>query len=95
MGVSVRDAGPFEFGQVTSGAGVVVAQVIAGTPVARVGLSAGDVLTRFDGKTVGTPAKLTSLVVTKHPGDTVEIRWVDQYGTAHTANVRLSAGPPQ
>jgi S1-C subfamily serine protease len=95
MGVSVRDAGPFEFGQVTSGAGVVVAQVIAGTPVARVGLSPGDVLTRFDGKTVGTPAKLTSLVVTKHPGDTVEIRWVDQDGTAHTANVRLAAGPPQ
>ena len=95
MGVSVRDADPFEFGQVTSRAGVVVAQVIPGTPVARAGLSAGDVLTRFDGKTVGTPAKLTSLVVTKHPGDTVEIRWLDQYGTAHAAKVRLAAGPPQ
>jgi S1-C subfamily serine protease len=95
MGVSVRSTGNFEFGQVTSGAGVVVAQVIPGTPVAKAGLNPGDVLTKFDGKTVGTPTKLTSLVVTKHPGDTVEIRWVDQYGTAHTAKVRLAAGPPQ
>ena len=72
-----------------------MSQIVSGSPIAQVGISAGDLLTRFDGKAVSSPTRLTSLVVTKHPGDAVKIRWLDQYGTGHTATVRLGEGPPQ
>ena len=75
--------------------GLTVVEVVPGSPVDRVGITAGDVLTRFDGKTVNTVARLTALVVTKHPGDAVSVRWVDQYGTGHVATLHLAAGPPQ
>jgi S1-C subfamily serine protease len=92
MGVSVGLSDPYYW---QSPSGVVVNQVVSGSPIARSGISAGDLLTSFDGKSVSSPTRLTSLVVTKHPGDSVQIRWLDQAGTAHTATVRLGEGPPQ
>jgi len=95
MGVSVRDPGddPYFFGNGTSG--VVIAQIVPGSPVARTGLSPGDILTAFDGKSVSSSNRLTSLVATKSPGDVVKIRWVDAFGSAHTASLKLASGPPQ
>jgi S1-C subfamily serine protease len=75
--------------------GLTVNTVVPGSPIDRVGIIPGDVLTRFDGKAVNTIATLTALVVTKHPGDAVQVRWVDQYGTGHTAVLHLASGPPQ
>ena len=75
--------------------GLAVNTVVPGSPIDRVGIVAGDVLTRFDGMPVNTVARLTALVVTKHPGDAVRVRWVDQYGTSHTAVLHLASGPPQ
>ena len=59
------------------------------------GLSAGDVLTKFDGREVNTRARLTALVATKSPGDKVRIRWIDSFGAAHAATVELATGPRQ
>jgi S1-C subfamily serine protease len=92
IGVSVGSSDPYYWQGPT---GVVVNQIVSGSPIAGIGISAGDVLTTFDGKSVSSPTRLTSLVVTKHPGDTVKLRWLDQYGTAHTATIRLGQGPPQ
>jgi S1-C subfamily serine protease len=92
MGVSVNPSDPFYF-QAT--AGVVVNQIVSGSPLAQTGIAAGDLLTAFDGQTVTSPTRLTSLVVTKHPGDSVQITWTDQTGASHTATVVLAAGPPQ
>jgi S1-C subfamily serine protease len=92
MGVSVGSSDPYYW---QAPAGVVVNQVVSGSPMAQSGISAGDLLTSFDGQSVSSPTRLTSLVVTKHPGDSVKIRWLDQAGTAHTATIRLSQGPPQ
>jgi S1-C subfamily serine protease len=92
IGVSVGSSDPYYFQRP---AGVVVNQIVSGSPIAHIGISAGDLLTSFDGKSVSSPTRLTSLVVTKHPGDSVKIRWLDQYGTAHTATIRLAQGPPQ
>ncbi len=92
IGVSVGVSDPYYW---QAPAGVVVNQVVSGSPLSQTGISAGDLLTRFDGRSVTTPTRLTSLVVTKHPGDSVQIRWLDQDGTAHTATVVLAAGPPQ
>ena len=92
MGVSVGSSDPYYW---QSSAGVVVNQIVSGSPLSQVGITAGDLLTGFDGKTVTSPTRLTSLVVTKHPGDSVRIKWLDQYGKAHTATVVLAQGPPQ
>jgi S1-C subfamily serine protease len=92
MGISVGSSDPIYW---QSSSGVVVNQIVTGSPIAHIGISAGDLLTSFDGTTISSPTRLTSLIVTKHPGDTVKVRWLDQYGTAHTASFRLAEGPPQ
>ncbi len=58
--------------------GLAVNTVVPGSPIDRIGIVPGDVLTRFDGKPVNTVARLMALVVTKHPGDAVQVRWVDR-----------------
>lgn len=93
MGVSVRDDDNAFYYQ--GGSGVIVAQIVPGSPVERAGLNAGDLLTTFDGKNVSSSTRLTSLVATKAPGDAVRIRWVDQDGQTHVATLRLASGPPQ
>ncbi len=93
MGVSVQAQDRF-FGDQPS-SGLTIAGVVPGSPVEKAGLQAGDVVTAFDGTVVNSPSKLTALVVTKTPGDTVRIRWVDELGTAHTAKLQLVSGPPQ
>jgi S1-C subfamily serine protease len=93
MGVSVQDDDNSFYYQ--TGNGVIVAQIVPGSPVARAGLNPGDLLTTFDGKSVSSSTRLTSLVATKAPGDSVRIRWVDQDGLAHVATLRLASGPPQ
>jgi S1-C subfamily serine protease len=75
--------------------GLTVDTVVPGSPIDRVGIIPGDVLTSFDGKLINTVAKLTALVVTKHPGDAVAVRWVDEDGAGHTATLHLASGPPQ
>jgi S1-C subfamily serine protease len=93
MGVRVQDDDNSIFNQ--GGSGVIVAQIVPGSPVARVGINPGDLLTKFDGKSVSSSTRLTSLVATKSPGDAVRIRWVDQLGQTHVATLHLASGPPQ
>ena len=93
MGMYIQPPANDFFDQSTTG--IVVAGVAPKSPIARAGLAAGDVLTRFDGKPVNSQSALTALIVTKYPGDTVPIRWVDQVGSVHTANLTLASGPPQ
>jgi S1-C subfamily serine protease len=92
LGLSLAAPDSF-YGQPMSG--LTVAQVVPGSPSDKIGITAYDVITRFDGRPVDTPASLTALVVTKVPGDMVQVRWVDQYGTPHVATLRLATGPPQ
>jgi S1-C subfamily serine protease len=83
--------------QVQSGdaSGLVVGGVIPGGPAAAAGLEAGDVITSIDGHAVTTPSSLTSYLLTKKPGDTVTIGFMDQMGLGQTASVTLASGPPQ
>jgi len=94
LGVSVQSSSPY-YTQGSPTSGLFVGGVVKGSPLAKVGIVSGDIVTKFDGKALVTPARLTALVVTKSPGDTVEVRWVDQYGTAHVATITLATGPPQ
>jgi S1-C subfamily serine protease len=75
--------------------GAVVAGVVHSSPAARAGLTYGDVIVTLHGRTITSPTTLTSLILKQSPGTKIQIRWIDQYGTSHTAKVTLATGPAQ
>ena len=75
-------------------AGVTVAGVVSGGAAAQAGLAQGDVITSFDGQTLSAASDLTKLLVPLHPGDKVQVGWVDSSGQSHTGTVDLGSGPP-
>ena len=77
-----------------SSSGAVLSGVAPNTPAEAAGLSGGDTIVTFDGKTVGASSDLTQLLSSHHPGDRVQVGWVDPSGQHHTATVRLATGPP-
>ncbi|MCL9797967.1 S1C family serine protease [Frankia sp. AgKG'84/4] len=79
-------------GSTTSGA--AVSGVVDGTSAQRTGLSAGDVITSLDGRAVDSATTLSRLMVTHHPGDQVQLGWLDSAGQSRTATVTLGSGPP-
>lgn len=75
--------------------GVVIVAVIPSSPIGKAGLTAGDVLSSLNGVKLSSPESLTSLLITKTPGTTVTIGWLDQTGVSHSTTIRLASGPPQ
>jgi len=89
LGVSVEPAGYFDTN------GVVVAGVVANTPVANAGITQGDVITAVDGTSVSSSSDLVNVLLGHHPGDKITIAWTDQSGNAQSATITLASGPPQ
>jgi S1-C subfamily serine protease len=86
---------PFGSGGPSTGStGVGVAQVVPGTPAQKAGITAGDVITTLNGKTLATDGSLTHLLVAYHPGQKVTIGWVTTTGQSRQASVVLASGPP-
>ena len=79
-------------GQSTSG--VQISGVESGTPAASAGLTAGDVIVSIDGNAVTSTSDIASALATHHPGDHVQVAWVDSSGQQQQATVTLVAGPP-
>jgi S1-C subfamily serine protease len=75
------------------GTGATVAGVVSGSPAAKAGLAAGDVIVSVDGHSVSSSPSLQSELQLYHPGDRVRITWTDQAGQQHTATVVLATGP--
>ena len=46
------------------------------------------------GRSVDSNTTISSLLVGYHPGDKVQIGWVDFSGQPHTGTVELGSGPP-
>ncbi len=90
LGIMTRASGPF--GEV---GGVAVTGVQAGSPAARAGLDAGDVIVSFNGNAVRSYPKLVARLLRWHPGDTVRLAWMDRFGTRDAARLTLTSGPPQ
>ena len=78
----------------SSTSGATVVGVLSGSAAGQAGLAQGDVITAMNGSAVNTASDLSNLLVTHHPGDTVQLQWTDQSGQTHTAGVTLASGPP-
>lgn len=75
------------------GTGVQIAGAAAGTPAAKAGLGAGDVITSVAGQPVSSGASIQQVLQKYHPGDKVNVTWTNGFGRSHTATVTLASGP--
>ncbi len=71
--------------------GVLVADVNIGSPADNAGLQAGDVVVKFDGKTVTKSENLKNLVQARKAGDIVVVAWVTRDGRRMEANIELGS----
>jgi putative serine protease PepD len=69
-----------------------VAQVRPGTPAARAGIRAGDVIVGIDGHRIGSSDELRSAIDARSPGDTVSIT-LRRSGKERTVHVTLASRP--
>jgi putative serine protease PepD len=83
LGVRVGDA---------SGGGAQLTNVQAGTPAAKAGLKAGDVVTAVDGNTIASAEQLTAAIGSHKPGDKVKLT-VKSGGSTKTVEVTLGTRP--
>jgi len=72
--------------------GAKITQVVAGSPAAKAGLKAGDVVTAFDGRTIASADDLTAAVTAAKSGDTVTMT-VRRDGTTKRVSVQLGVQP--
>jgi serine protease Do len=71
-----------------SGAGALIADVVDGSPADEAGLQDGDVVTKFNGKSVRDASDLTDMVRGQKPGSEVKLTAMRD-GTAKTFKVKL------
>jgi S1-C subfamily serine protease len=73
--------------------GTLIAGAFCHAPAAAAGLTGGDVILSINGRAVGAPTSLTSVLAKYHPGDQVSVTWMDTSGQRHTSTVTLTTGP--
>jgi S1-C subfamily serine protease len=93
LGVEVMSASSAARNGIANGSGAAVEEVLQGTPAANAGLSAGDVITSVDGRSVSSPSALQAAMERHHPGDRVTIGYTDQYDQNQSTNLTLANGP--
>ena len=69
--------------------GVLVVDVTTGSPADNAGIKAGDVVVKFDGKSVTQAEELVNLVHAKKPATQVDVSWVTQDGRTMNSKVEL------
>jgi serine protease Do len=94
IGVQIQSLTP-ELAQsygLRSTSGALVAEVLPDGPAAKAGVQAGDVLTRFDGKTIETSSSLPVLVSLSESGKDVNVElW--RNGKSQSVSIRLQSQP--
>jgi putative serine protease PepD len=81
LGVKIADTG--------EESGVYVTQVLAGTPAAKAGLKAGDLITSVNGSKTPTSSVLGTVLAGLKPGHTVKVTVMHQNGTSDTVSLTL------
>jgi len=89
------DSAAASFAGANTANGVTIAGTIVGTPAQKAGLAAGDVITSIDGKSATTGSQLQTILLTKKPGDTIHVNYLNVSGAANTVSVKLASGPAQ
>jgi len=85
LGVQVQDA------TAEGVSGALVAGVEAGGPADAAGIVPGDVIVSLGGKNVDSASALSAAIRAHHPGDRVQVVWLDQSGQQQSAVVQLVA----
>jgi S1-C subfamily serine protease len=80
-------------GSAQSVSGAYLQGVVQGDPAAEAGLAAGDTITSLGGQTVSSYSDIAKILVKYHPGDSIQIGWVDSNDQSHTASLTLASGP--
>ncbi|OGE31676.1 hypothetical protein A2631_00830 [Candidatus Daviesbacteria bacterium RIFCSPHIGHO2_01_FULL_44_29] len=74
--------------------GAYIQEVITGSPADKAGILAGDILTKIDGQTINNETKISQIVQSKKPGDSISTEvWTD--GKTRSVNVTLAETPNQ
>jgi S1-C subfamily serine protease len=83
------------FSTATSGSStdLTVVGVVANSPAAHAGITAGDTITSLNGATVSTSDELTTALDALHGGERATVGWTDANGGTHQATVTLADGP--
>jgi S1-C subfamily serine protease len=79
--------------QVPAKSGALICSVYPGTPAAKAGLAAGDVITSVNGQAVSSANGLTTIMRKYKPGNTISIGYVTASTRSHTSSLTLIAGP--
>ncbi|TQF74835.1 trypsin-like serine protease [Rhodococcus spelaei] len=87
LGVAVTDVG-----ETQSGAKVVA--VGAGSPAEQAGIARGDVIVSWGANPIRSSSDLTVEMTARHPGDRVDLGWVDGGGRQRTGSLTLTVGAP-
>jgi putative serine protease PepD len=72
--------------------GAKITQIVAGAPAAKAGLKVGDVVTNFDGKTIGSADDLTAAVFQAKPGEKVSVT-IQRNGSTKQLSLTLGVQP--
>jgi putative serine protease PepD len=80
-------------GQAAGAPGVVIADVISGSPAAKAGLKVGEAIVSVDGVATPDPQTLASVLATKKPGDSVSVTLASPSGGRRTVQVTLGELP--
>jgi putative serine protease PepD len=65
--------------------------ILPGGPASKAGLRAGDLIVKFDGRTITAPEELIVAIRSKNVGDKVEIEYI-RSGKNLTTSLTLTAG---
>ena len=79
--------------QVPAKSGALICSVYPGTPAAKAGLAAGDVITSVNGQAVSSANGLTTIMRKYKPGNTISLGYVTANTGSHTSSLTLIAGP--
>lgn len=74
--------------------GVLIVQVVAGSPADAAGMEENDVVIKIEDEDVETPSDITKVINAKKPGDTVEME-VNRAGAVQTIRATLVERPEQ
>jgi putative serine protease PepD len=76
----------------SSASNALIAGARSGTPAAKAGLKAGDVVTSLGGTKISTPDELASAVNAHKPGETVTVTY-ERDGQSHSVQITLATRP--